>query len=332
MALIQGRPVGILGTGIKLPERVMTNKDFEKIVDTSDEWIVERSGIRERRIVSGVETNACLAAAASKDAMTDAGVTPDEIDMVMVGTNSPDTLFPGVGPVVQDMIGARRAGGMDIQAGCPGALYAMAAAAGGIASGIWEKVVVAGSEALSRLVDQTDRNTCVLFGDGAGACVLGPWREGTLRITHADMKADGSKADFITLPAGMAAEPATEETVRNRRHFVKMQGRELFKFVSKFFPDYLDNFCGSCGITSDEADLWIFHQANIRIIENVCRKMGVPMDKVVVNLDRYGNTSAASILIALHEARADGRIHAGQRVLISSFGAGMTFGAVLTES
>jgi 3-oxoacyl-[acyl-carrier-protein] synthase-3 len=182
------------------------------------------------------------------------------------------------------------------------------------------------------MVDQTDRNTLVLFGDGAGACVLGPWREGAIKLTHADLKADGSKGDLITFPGGLSAEPATEETIREKRHFVKMQGREVFKFVNRELPDYLDNFCVSCGITSGDVDWWIFHQANIRILESICRRMDVPMERLVVNLDRYGNTSAASIILALHEAVADGRIRGGQRIVITSFGAGMTYGAVLAES
>jgi 3-oxoacyl-[acyl-carrier-protein] synthase-3 len=317
---------------MKLPERVVTNKDLEKIVDTNDEWIAQRSGIHARRMASGAESNASLSAASALDAMRASGVTPDDIDMIMVGTNSPDTLFPGVGPIVQSMTGARRAGGMDVQAGCPGALFAMAAAAGGIASGIWDNVVVIGSEVLTRLVDQKDRSTCVLFGDGAAACVMGPWRAGALRVTHADMKADGSKGGLICLPGGLAALPATEATVREKMHFLKMNGREVFKFVSRELPDYLANFCQSCGITCDEVDWWIFHQANIRILEHVCERMKIPMDRVIINLDRYGNTSAASIMLALHESLGDGTIRRGQKTVISSFGAGMTYGAILAES
>jgi 3-oxoacyl-[acyl-carrier-protein] synthase-3 len=221
---------------------------------------------------------------------------------------------------------------MDIQAGCPGALYGMAAAAGGIASGLWNNVVVTGSEALSRLVDWTHRSTCVLFGDGAGACVMGKWREGVIRLTHADLVADGSSCEMITLPAGMAAEPATEETVRDRKHFIKMNGAEVFKFVNRKIPDYLGNFCESCGITTKDVDWWIFHQANMRILEGIARRMGVPVEKLVINVDKYGNTSAASIMIGLHEARMDGRIKPGQRILMCSFGAGMTYGAILMAS
>ncbi|MDR1515753.1 MAG: beta-ketoacyl-ACP synthase 3 [Synergistaceae bacterium] len=332
MAIIQGRPVGILGTGMSLPERVVTNRDLEKIVNTSDEWIVQRSGIHTRRMASAGESNASLAAVSALAAMRAAAVPADDIDMIMVGTNSPDTLFPGVAPIVQSMTGASRAGGMDVQAGCPGALFAMAAAAGGIASGIWDNVVVIGSEVMTPLVDQTDRSTCVLFGDGAGACVMGPWREGALRVTHADMKADGSKSDLISLPGGLSALPANERTLREKMHFLKMNGREVFKFVSRELPDYLANFCQSCGITCDEVDWWIFHQANIRIIEYVCERMKIPMDRVIINLDRYGNTSAASIMIALHESLGCGTIRRGQRTVITSFGAGMTYGAILAES
>ncbi len=317
---------------MRIPKKILTNADLERMVDTSDEWIVTRSGIHTRYVVSGDETNAGLAAAASLDAMRDAGVKAEEIDMVVVGTNSPDTLFPGVGPLVQGMIGAERAGGMDVQAGCPGALYGMVAAAGGIASGIWDKVVVVGSEALTRFVDWQDRGTCVLFGDGAAAAVMGEWRPGMLRVTHADLKADGEKGDLIVLPGGMAAEPASEETVRAGRHFVKMNGREVFKFVNRKIPAYLEAFCADCGTTPREIDWWIFHQANLRIIEGVMQRMDLPMERAVINLDRYGNTSAASIMIGLHEARADGRIRNGQRILVNSFGAGMTYGAMLIES
>jgi 3-oxoacyl-[acyl-carrier-protein] synthase-3 len=317
---------------MKLPLKVVTNSDLEKQVDTSDEWIVQRSGIHERRMAQAGESNAALAAASAREAMRDAGVDAGDIDMIIVGTNSPDTLFPGVGPVVQGMIGAGRAGGMDVQAGCPGALFGMSAAAGGIASGIWDNVIVVGSEVMSPLIDQTDRGTCVLFGDGAAACVMGPWREGAMRVTHADMKADGNKSGMIEFPGGLAAEPASERTLREKRHFLKMNGREVFKFVSKELPDYLANFCQSCGITCDEVDWWIFHQANIRIIEKICERMNIPMGRVVINLDRYGNTSAASIMLALHEAREDALIQRGQKILISSFGAGMTYGAMLVES
>jgi 3-oxoacyl-[acyl-carrier-protein] synthase-3 len=327
-----GKPVGILGTGSYLPKKILTNFDMEKIVDTSDEWIVERSGIRERRVISGGESNASMSAEAAREAIKDAGLAPCDIDMVIVGTNSPDRLLPGVGPTVQALIGAARCGGMDVQAGCPGALYGAVAAAGGIASGIWKNAVVVGSEAISRLVDWKHRSTCVLFGDGAGACVIGEARGDSIRITHADLRADGEQRELITLPAGLAAEPATEETVRDGRHFIKMNGAEVFKFVNRKIPGYLENFCAGCGIKTTDVDWWIFHQANIRILEGLARRMDVPMEKFVINVDKYGNTSAASIIIGLHEARADGRIKPGERVLVCSFGAGMTYGAMLLES
>ena len=320
-----------MGTGMSLPKRLVTNADLEKIVDTSNEWIVERSGINTRYMVSDGESNSSMAASAGLEALKNAGAAPDEIDMIMVGTNSPDTLLPGVGPTIQNLIGASNAGGMDVQAGCPGGLFAMAAAAGGIASGIWERVLVVGSEALSRLLDWEHRSTCVLFGDGAGAVLMGVWREGMPRLVHIDLKADGGKRSLISIPGGMAAEPATEYTVRERRHFLKMDGAEVFKFVNRKIPPYLTNFCSSCGITPQEVDWWIFHQANIRILQGVFGRMKIPMERAVVNLDRYGNTSAASIMIGLHEAISDGRIRPGQRVVVASFGAGMTYGAALME-
>ena len=332
MIEIKGRPVGILGTGMSIPKKVVTNADLEKMVETNDEWIVERTGIHTRYVVSGEESNAGLSAEAARGALADAKLTPQDVDMIMVGTNSPDTLFPGVGPLVQGLIGADRAGGMDVQAGCPGGLYAMAAAAGGIASGIWDHVVVVGSEAMSRIIDWSDRNTCVIFGDGAGACTMGPWQPGMIKMSHVDLKADGTKGDYVYLPAGLAAEPASEDTVREHRHFLKMQGNDVFKFVNREIPGYLENFCGSCGITTGDVDWWIFHQANIRILEGVFRRMDVPMERAVINLDKYGNTSAASIMIGLHEARADGRIRSGQKIVMTSFGAGMTYGAALLES
>jgi 3-oxoacyl-[acyl-carrier-protein] synthase-3 len=332
LAAISGKPVGILGTGMSLPERELSNFDLEKLVDTSDEWIVERSGIRTRRVISDGESCAGLAAEASRGAMRAAGIQPEDVDMVIVGTNSPDRLLPGMGPTVQSMIGARNAGGMDVQAGCPGGLYGVVAAAGGVASGLWRNAVTAGAEAMSRLVDWTHRSTCVLFGDGAGACVVGKWRPGALRLSHADLAADGDAREMITLPAGLAAEPASEETVRERKHFIKMNGSDVFKFVNKKIPPYLENFCASCGITAGDVGRWIFHQANIRILEGVARRMRVPMERFEINVDRYGNTSAASIMIGLHEAWSEGRITPGQKVVVCSFGAGMTYGALLLES
>ncbi len=312
-----------------VPENILTNADLEKMVDTSNRWIVERTGIYTRRVASGAESNADLGAVASRAALADAGVSPGDVDMIVVGTNSPDKLFPGVGPTIQGMIGAGRAGAMDVQAGCPGALYAMGVAAGGIASGIWEKVLVVGSEVISRLVDWTDRNTCVLFGDGAGACLMGPWQPGMMKLTHADFKADGRKGDMIELPAGLAAEPASLATVRDKRHFVKMKGNDIFKFVNREMPGYLQNFCADCGIGTKDVDWWIFHQANMRIIDSLMRRLDLPKERAILNVDRYGNTCAASILLALQEGKEDGRIREGQKILLTIFGAGMTYGAIL---
>lgn len=332
MTLLKGRPVGILGTGMHMPAHVITNDDLSRIVDTNDEWIVSHTGIKERRAARDGETNSSISAAAARDALTDAGMSAEQVDMIVVGTNSPDTLFPGVGPKVQGLIGATNAGGMDVQAGCPGSIHALAAAAGGVASEIWNSVIVVGSEVLTSFLNYKDRSTCPLFGDGAAACVLGPHRDGAMRITHIDLKADGDKHDLIELPGGMSALPATDETVRAGDHFLRMKGHDVYKFVNRVVPSYLEGFCEQSGASVDDIDVWIFHQANIRIMEAVSKRMNIPMDRFVVNLDRYGNTSAASVMIALHEARCSGTIHGGQRIVMTSFGAGMTYGAVMIES
>lgn len=331
MAKLNGRPVGILGTGVYMPERVLTNEDISRLVETNDEWIVTHTGIRERRIAAEDEMTSDIAAESLRDAVASASISPADLDMIIVGTNSPDTLFPGVGPLVQGKIGATRSGGMDIQAGCTGGVHALAIAAGGIASEIWDRVGVVGAEVLSRLVDWTDRNTCPIFGDGSAACVVGEWKPGMLCVTHATMRADGTKGSLIKLPAGMTGMPASERTVADLEHKIKMQGHEVYKFVNREIPRFMEEFCDECGVAPADIDHWILHQANIRIIEGVMKRMGISMDRAAVNLDRFGNTSTASTFISLHEWVRDGRIRDGEKVLMMSFGAGMTYGAVLME-
>ena len=328
MKFRQCTPVVLLGTGMSVPDRVLTNKDLEKIVDTSDEWILERTGISERRIAAAGDVTSDLAARAGIAALDAASVSPEELDMIIVGTNSPDKLFPGVGPMVQSMIGASRAGACDVQAGCPGCVYAMMVASAGIRAGFWKKVLVIGAETLSRIVDWKDRNTCVLFGDGAGAALLGAG-EGEDGVLAAEVHADGSLSDYIELPGGLAAHPATNETVEQGLHFVKMKGNEVFKYVNRVIPPFVRDLCDSEGLEVKDIDAWIFHQANHRIIEGVMRRLEVPLEKAVINLQKYGNTSAASVFLALHEGIAEGRITRGDRVMLVSFGAGMTYGAMI---
>jgi len=322
-----GIPVRILGTGKYVPERVLSNFDLEKVVDTTDEWITTRTGIKERRISEG-ELTSDLAYKAGLEAIEDAGLKAEEIDMILVATNSPDTIFPGVAPKVQNLLGAVNAGACDIQAGCTGCVYALSMAFAGIGSGMWENVLVIGAEVLSRIIDWSDRNTCVLFGDGAGAMVISAGKGGGC-LFAAELRADGSKSDFIKLPAGLVERPASHETVDNREHFVQMKGNEVFKFVNKVLPSFLDEVCEKAQLSSEEIDWWIFHQANMRIIEGVLKRTKQPKEKAVINLDKYGNTSAASVFLAFHDAIKDGRIKKGDKVLITSFGAGMTYGAVI---
>ena len=331
MSLLKGVPVGLLGTGMCLPPKVLTNEDLEKMVETSDQWIVERTGIRTRHVADEGMVTTDLAEEASRKALAAAGVAPEELDLILVGTNSPDTLFPCVAAKLQGRLGATKAGASDIQSGCTSSVYAFAYAAAGIASGLFRHVLVVGAEVLSRLVDWTDRNTCILFGDGAGAAVLGRVEEGRGRFLGASLRADGAKHDLITFQGGLVEYPASEETLRDGRHFVRMKGNEVFKFVNRELPPFLEEFCRSVEVEASSVDWWIFHQANWRIMEGVLRRFGVPEEKAVVNLDRYGNTSAASVMIALHEALEDGRIGRGQKVIVTSFGAGMTYGAVLFE-
>ncbi len=323
-------PVALLGTGMYVPEKIVTNADLAKMVDTSDEWITERTGIKERHIASDGEVTSQFAAKAGMEALKSAGVSPDEIDMILVATNSPDTLFPGVGPIVQNMLKATKAGACDIQAGCTGCVYAMVLASAGIGSGLWEKVLVIGAEALSRIVDWSDRNTCVLFGDGAGAVVLGV-SEDKNAVLAAELHADGDKGDYIAFPGGLAARPASHSSVDAGEHFVKMKGNEVFKYVNKVIPSFLKEVCGQAGMEIKDIDAWIFHQANLRIIEGVLRRLDVPVEKAIVNLQKYGNTSAASIFLALNEGISEGRISPGDKIMITSFGAGMTYGAMILE-
>lgn len=332
MPLLGGRPVSVRSTGMAVPERILDNHDLSEIVDTDDKWITERTGIKERHIASDGENASDLAAKACKKALERAGVSPLDVDMIVVGTNSPDTLFPGVSCRVQGIIGASNSGALDVQAGCNGSISALSMASAGIASGLWDRVLVAGVEVLSRIIDWEDRSTCVLFGDGAGAVLLEAWDK--RGVISCDLKADGTKWDYIVLPAGMSAMPATCDTVENRRHFVTMKGNDVFKFTQKTLPSYLSHVCEEAGLSPKDIDRWVFHQANMRIIDGVLKRLGVEGGRSIDNLDRYGNTSAASVFIALNEGYEDGRIvyGAGQRVLMTSFGAGMSYGAFIYES
>ena len=321
-------PAGIWGTGIYLPPRVLTNRDLEKMVDTSDEWILTRTGIRERRIAEEGQAASDLAVPAARQALAEAGVAAGELDLIIVATNSPDMLFPATACLVQHALGAVRAGAFDLQAGCTAFIYALACGAQFIATGTARWVLVIGTEVLSRLVNWQDRNTCVLFGDGAGAAVLGPVPEG-YGILATRLGAEGAGAHLLSLPAGLSRHPASPETLAKGMHYIHMNGREVFKFAVKVMEEGFAEVLEAAGLSPEQVDFFIPHQANTRIIEAAAKRMNLPREKVWVNLDRYGNTSAATIPVALHEAVKAGRIKDGDRVALMAFGAGLTWGGMV---
>ena len=322
------KAVGIIGIGSFVPEKILTNKDLEKIVDTNDEWISERTGIKVRHIVADGENTSDIAAKAAERALKDAGLTADDIDLIVVATATPDMLFPATACLVQNKLKAGKAAAYDLAAGCSGFMYAIVTASQFIKTGLYKHVLVIGAESLSRILDWTDRNTCVLFGDGAGAVVLGEVPEG-YGILGSNLGADGSGGDLLCLPAGGTSRPATEETVRERLHFVHMAGNEVFKFAVKVMGEAALNALEHAQIDTSEVDWLIPHQANIRIIQSAAKRLKMPMEKVIVNVDKYGNTSSASIPIALEEAIHDGRIKSGQVIAMVGFGAGLTWASAV---
>lgn len=320
------RAAGIAGMGVSIPERVLTNADLEKMVETSDEWIVSRTGIRERRIAAPGEAASDLAAKAGREALEAAGVEPGEVDLVIVATTTPDMLFPATACLIQDRLGAGRAAAFDLEAACSGFIYGLAAGSQFIAGGMYRNVLVIGAEVLSRIVNWEDRSTCVLMGDGAGAALLRPVPEG-YGVLGLHLGSDGSGGDLLKVPAGGSRRPASAESVAAGEHFLYMNGREVFKFAVVTMGEAAEQVLAGCGLTFDQVDWYVPHQANLRIIEASARRFGLPMEKVIMNLDRFGNTSAASIPIALCEAVRDGRIKRGDVVLAVAFGAGLTWGA-----
>lgn len=332
MGSFAGVPASIMGTGLYIPEKMLTNEDISKRVDTSDEWIRERTGIQRRHLAEEGELTSDGAEKAGRDALQNAGIAPEDLDMIIVATNSPDTIFPGVAPKVQGRLGAMRAGAFDVQSGCTGGVYAMALAVSGIASGLWRHVLVIGAEVLSPLIDWTDRNTCILFGDGAGAMVIGAAKEGDGRFISADLRSDGTKHDQIVFPGGLVENPASAETLEKGYHYVSMKGNEVFRFVNRIIPPFLRQFCLDSGMEPEAIDWWFFHQANQRIIERAAERLGIQSEKVIINIDEYGNTSAASVFIALHEFLGEGRMAKGDKLLFTAFGAGMTYGGIIYEA
>jgi len=321
--------VALLGTGSAVPSRVMTNADFEAYLDTSDEWIVSRTGIRERRIASDGESTALLAAEAARRALSDAGIGPEEVDLVVCATITPEVPFPATACFVQRDLGLKNAAAFDLSAACSGFVYALVAAAKFLQGGRWRRALVIGAECMSRFSDYQDRTTCILFGDGAGAAVIGRSDDESVGLVHSRLHTDGSGIELLWVPAGGSRQPATHETVEQRLHFVKMRGREIYKFAVTRMQEVIEQTLQEAGVDPQDVDLVIPHQSNLRIIESARQKMGWPPEKMFVNIDKYGNTSAASVAIALDEARKAGRIGPGSLVLMVAFGAGLTWASAL---
>jgi 3-oxoacyl-[acyl-carrier-protein] synthase-3 len=316
-----GVAVSITGLGVKVPDRVVTNEDLKQYVDTSDEWIRERTGIRERRMASKDEALSDIALPASRDALAQAGVEGKDIDLLIVATVTPDMSFPSTGAIMADKLGAVDAAAYDLSAGCTGFMYALAQAYGMLVGGLAKRALVVGGDLLSRILDWEDRSTLVLFGDGAGAVVMEAVPEqGFLGF---ELGADGAGGESLWLPG------SGSRIFDDPDRFVKMNGREVFKFATRILVKSAQDVMERCGVTIDDVDVYVPHQANLRIIDHATRKLGVPSEKVVINVDRYGNTSSGSIPLALADAAQDGRLQPGKLVLMTGMGAGLTWGSAL---
>jgi len=320
-----GRPVSITGLGCYAPERVLSNDDLARMVDTSDEWIQTRTGIRERRIAAPEQATSDLCLPAAEAALRDAGVQAIDLDLVIVTTITPDMLFPSTAALVADRLGARRAAAYDLSAGCTGFVYGLAQGYAAIAAGLAARVLVIGADTLSRIVDWSDRATCVLFGDGAGAVVLEPIER---RGFHAfELGADGAGGLELYMPSGGSRRPSSAETVAAGEHFMRMNGREVYKFATRVLLSSARAVLDISGKSVGDIDLYVPHQANLRIIERAAKKLEIEEERVFVNVDRYGNTSSASIPLALEDARAEGRLKDGMLVLMTGMGSGLTWGS-----
>ena len=318
-----GARIGITGLGVYVPDRVFTNKDLEQFVDTTDEWIVERTGIRERRFATEEQALTDIAEPAALDALADAGVAASSIDLIVVATVTPDMMFPTSSALLADSLGMPDAAAYDLLAGCTGFMYALAQAYGMVSSGLSKRALVVGGDVLSKILDWTDRSTLVLFGDGAGAVVVERVEEGG--FLGFELGADGGGGDNLWLPGSGSRHFEDPDS------FVKMNGREVFKFATRVMVSSAEKVLAECGKTVDDVDVYVPHQANKRIIDHAARKLGIPDEKVIVNVDRYGNTSSGSIPLALADAAADGRLREGELVLMTGMGAGLTWGSALIE-
>jgi len=318
----------IKGIGSYLPKNVLTNVDLEQMVDTDNEWILTRTGIKERRIAEEGEATSDLAFKAATEAMDNAGVAPEEIDLIIVATTTPDFPFPSTAAVLQGRLGAVKAAAFDVQAVCTGFVYALSTADQFIRSGMYRKILVVGAEVLSRIIDWKDRTTCILFGDGAGAVVLEA-EEGERGILSTHLHADGNQYDLLYVPGGGSRDPISHELVDSRQQYIKMKGNEVFRVAVNALESTALEALEYNGMTGEDVDLLIPHQANIRILNATAKKLGLPPERVVITVDRHGNTSSASIPLALHEAVKNDRVKDESIILLDAFGGGFTWGSVL---
>ncbi len=321
---------GIAGTGSYLPRRVLDNVELEGLVETNNQWIMERTGICERRIAAADETTASMAVEAGKRACADARIDPAQLDLIILATVTPDQILPAASCMVQHALGAKQAAAFDLNAACSGFLYASNVATAMITSGMYRRVLVIGSETLSRFTDYTDRNTCVLFGDGAGAAVFGPRRDGT-GVLYSKIYSDGEHGELLHVRGGGSKHPASPETVVAREHYIRVAGRPVFKFATNIFVQMVEETMAACGLACDDVALLIPHQVNERIIDAAMCRLGWPAEKCFVNVDRYGNTASASVPIALDEARRQGLLHPGDTAILLAFGAGLTWGVTVVR-
>jgi len=329
---MNGRPfVEFAGLGVAVPERVVTNAEFEKTLDTSDQWIVERTGIRERRVAPPEQTVAMLSRDASLRALERAGIGPLDLDGIILGTASPDRLLPSTACDLQALLGAKNAAAFDVSAACPGFLFSLTVAEGLVAAGQGQNYLVVGAEKLSTIADPTDRSTAILFGDAAGAAVIRKAGGGSGGVLSTFIKSDGNLANLLYRPGGGAVDPISAKVVAERSHFIKMAGREVFKAAVLTMSEACDQALARAGLTADQVDMLVPHQANLRIIEATAKHAGMPLDKVMINVDRYGNTSSASIPLALDQGIAEGRIKPGMTLLLVSFGGGFTWASAVVK-
>lgn len=319
----------ISSLGTYVPPRLLTNADLERMVETNDQWITERTGIRERHIVDKGVATSDLATEAARSCLAKAGVDPAEVDAIIVATVTPDMFFPATACLVQNKLGATKAWGFDLSAACSGFVYALQVGAKLVESGAHRKVLVIGADVMSSIIDYTDRATCILFGDGAGAVLLEPCAEGEVGLIDFHHEVDGSGASALNMPAGGSALPASHETVDKRQHYVHQDGQTVYKFAVRKMAEISEGLLARNGVAGSDLGCFIPHQANLRIILSTAERLGMPQERVVINIDRFGNTTAGTIPLAMQTAREDGRLRKGDLILLASVGAGYTVGATL---